>query len=129
MMNIRFVFQDMVTGMIKSRLIMFDIIKQKALFALLLLSGAIVLLLSSGQGLADEEHERARELMTSGEILPLEQVLTKVKGERSWRLLEAELEKEDGIWIYEFELVDEQGRVRELEVDARNGEILKEEIE
>ena len=108
---------------------MVHIIRQKAVLALLLLSSAMALLLFSGHSLADEEHEQARALMTSGEILPLEQVLMKVKDGRNWRLLEAELEKEDSIWIYEFELVDEQGQVHELEVDARNGTTLKEEIE
>ena len=108
---------------------MFDIIKQKAALTLLLLGSAMVLLLSSGPSLADDEHEQARDLVISGEILPLEQVLVKVKDGRNWRLLEAELEKEDGIWVYEFELVDERGQVHELEVDARNGNILKEELE
>ena len=89
----------------------------------------LALLLSSTLALADDDHRQARDLAISGEILPLEQVLLSVKGDRNWRLLEAELEKEDGRWIYEFEVVDDGGQVYEIEVDARSGEILEEERE
>lgn len=42
-------------------------------------------------------------------------------------LLEAELEEEDGVYVYEVELLTQGGVVRELELDARNGAILKDE--
>lgn len=80
-------------------------------------------------GSADDDHQRARELMQSGEILPLETLLKDLLKNEHWRLLEAELEEEDGRLIYEFELLDEQGRVRELEYDARTGVRLGEEEE
>jgi len=80
-------------------------------------------------GSADDDHQRARELMQSGEILPLETLLKDLLKNGRWRLLEAELEEEDGRWIYEFELLDEQGRVWELEYDARTGARLGEEVE
>ena len=41
------------------------------------------------------------------------------------RKLEAELEKEHDTYIYEVELLTVDGVVRELELDARNGRILK----
>ena len=77
----------------------------------------------------DDDHERARELVKSGEIIPLEQLLQQVIGQRSGslRLLEAELEREQGRLVYELELVDEQGVVRELLFDAKTGEALGEE--
>lgn len=99
--------------------------KQHGLFTTLLQSGVVLLLtIGSSIALADDDHSRARELMESGEIMPLEQVLKSVNTDRTWRLLEAELEKEGGVWIYEFEMVDEEGRVHELKVDARNAELL-----
>lgn len=88
---------------------------------------ALLMLLLCGVATADEDPARARDLVEAGEILPLEEVLSSVRGERNWRLLEAELEREGGRWIYEFELLDERGRVHEIEVDARSGEILEEE--
>jgi uncharacterized membrane protein YkoI len=83
----------------------------------------------SSIGSADDDHQRARELMQSGEILPLEILLKDLLKNRHWRLLEAELEEQGGRLIYEFELLDEQGRVRELEYDARTGVRLGEEEE
>lgn len=44
-------------------------------------------------------------------------------------LLEAELEEEDGLFIYEVELLTGDGVVRELELDARDGRILKDEVD
>ncbi|MDH5389056.1 MAG: PepSY domain-containing protein [Gammaproteobacteria bacterium] len=78
---------------------------------------------------ADEDHERARELVKSGEIIALEQLLQKiVAGEKGkLRLLEAELEKKSGRLVYELELVDEKGLVRELLFDAKTGEALRDE--
>ena len=77
---------------------------------------------------ADEDHERARELVKSGEIMPLEQLLQKmVSGDSGkLRLLEAELERKQGRLVYELELVDEQGVVRELLFDAKTGEAIGE---
>ena len=44
-------------------------------------------------------------------------------------LLEAELEEEDDVLVYEVELLTADGTVRELELDARDGRILKDEVE
>ncbi|MCK5001684.1 MAG: PepSY domain-containing protein [Gammaproteobacteria bacterium] len=78
---------------------------------------------------ADEDHERARDLVKSGEIIALEQLLQKIDSQASGklRLLEAELESKQGRLVYELELVDEQGVVRELLFDAKTGEALGEE--
>jgi uncharacterized membrane protein YkoI len=88
-----------------------------------------VLLGISFSSSADDDHQRARELVQSGAILPLEKVLKDRLNNGHWRLLEAELEEEDGRLIYEIELLDEQGRVWELEYDARTGHLLEQEGE
>ena len=44
-------------------------------------------------------------------------------------MLETELEREDDLLVYEVELLTVDGTVRELELDARNGHILKDELE
>jgi uncharacterized membrane protein YkoI len=33
------------------------------------------------------------------------------------------LEREAGVWLYEFRVVDEKGRLFEIHVDARSGEV------
>ena len=98
---------------------------------------SVVFLLSVGMspvlvtdpGLADGDHERARMLFQSGEILPLEQILKLVRKHHSGHLLEAELERENGRYVYEIELLSPDGEVWELQLDAVSGELLETEEE
>lgn len=78
---------------------------------------------------ADDDHERARELVKIGEIIALEQLMQKIDTgeEGKLRLLEAELEKKSGRLVYELELVDEKGVVREMLFDAKTGQALRDE--
>ncbi|GAB0056813.1 hypothetical protein SIID45300_01125 [Candidatus Magnetaquicoccaceae bacterium FCR-1] len=75
------------------------------------------------------DHDRARELVRAGEILPLERILEHDPRARGRRILEVELENKHGRWIYEIEVKDEGGRVMELEFDARTGQLLREHEE
>ncbi len=77
--------------------------------------------------IADGDHERAKALFESGEILSLEQILKNIRDEYPGRLLEIKLEQKKKMVIYEVELLDEQGRVWELKLDAVTGELLKRE--
>ena len=95
-----------------------------------LLQISLILIFFTGSNVwADEDHERARELVKSGEIIALEQLLKKMadSGYGKFRLLEVELEREHGRLVYELELVDEKGLVRELLFDAKTGQALGEE--
>ncbi len=96
---------------------------------LLLQTGLLFSLFISASSWADEDYEQARELVKSGEIMPLEQLLDKIADEEpgQLRLLAVELEREKGRLVYELELVNEQGVVRELLFDAKTGESLGEE--
>ena len=88
----------------------------------------VIALFISSNIRADDDHERARDLVKSGDIIPLNQLLQQVINTDSgkFRLLEAELEHESGRVIYELEIVDEHGVVRELLFDAKTGELLDE---
>jgi uncharacterized membrane protein YkoI len=72
------------------------------------------------------EHDAVRAIRQRGDILSLDRILNDVRGQHGGRVLESELEETDGRYVYEVELVDEQGRVREMRFDARSGEILRE---
>jgi uncharacterized membrane protein YkoI len=78
---------------------------------------------------AERDHERARALLESGEILSLEQILVNVRAEYPGRPLEVKLEQKKDALIYEIELLDDDGKVWELELDAASGELLKRERE
>lgn len=75
--------------------------------------------------MADSDHLEARRLLQSGEVLSLETILDKIRGQYPGRVIEVELEMEHGQIIYEIEIVDNKGKVHELYVNARNGELLK----
>ena len=77
----------------------------------------------------DDDHLQARRLVESGAILPLAQILESVRERWSGRIIEVELETEQGRHIYEIELLDPQGRVWELKFDAVSGRLLKTEEE
>jgi uncharacterized membrane protein YkoI len=78
---------------------------------------------------ADEDHQEARRLTESGEILPLENLIQSIKAKQPGRILEVELERDDGLYLYEIEILDQQGAVWEFKLDATSGEILQRERE
>jgi len=73
---------------------------------------------------ADEDHERARQLKEAGEVLGLEEILNRTRTQHPGRVIETELEYKGGRYVYEVELVDPQGIVRELRFDAKTGELV-----
>ena len=78
---------------------------------------------------SDDDHERARRLRDSGEVLPLASVIAKVREQQPGRVLEVEMDREHGRWVYEIELLAPDGVVWEFEVDAASGELLERERE
>lgn len=71
------------------------------------------------------DHERAMQAMQAGEIKPLAEILALLSAKEAGRVVEVELEQKRGKWIYEFKLLEQNGLVREIKVDARSGEILQ----
>ncbi|MBM7334978.1 PepSY domain-containing protein [Alcanivorax marinus] len=78
----------------------------------------------------DVSHDEALRLRQSGEVQPFEQILAVAMARHPGAsLLEAELERDDGALIYELEVLTEDGVVRELEIDARTGRVLEDEVD
>jgi uncharacterized membrane protein YkoI len=73
----------------------------------------------------DSDHDRARDAVQAGQVLPLKTVLERLEREQPGQVLEVELERDDGRWIYEVKLLQSGGRLVKLELDARSGEVLK----
>lgn len=85
-----------------------------------------VLLLSAQAMARDLDQDEALRLRQSGTILGLEQVLETALGRYPGaELLEAELGEKHGHYRYEIELLTVDGVARELDVDARDGRILR----
>ena len=85
----------------------------------------VLAMFAAGTVQAKRDHDHARELSEAGEILPLESILKKVQQVYPGRVLEVDLERKHGRLVYEIELVDEQGVVRELYYDAATGDLLR----
>ena len=72
-----------------------------------------------------DDHERARAAVQAGEVLPLATVLERLKRSHPGQVLELELERDDGRWIYEVKLLQADGLLLKLDVDARTAQVLK----
>lgn len=89
----------------------------------LALSGLFVL---PGAGASDRsDHELARAAVQAGEVLPLPALLDRLSRTHPGHVLELELEREDGRWIYEVKLLQSGGQLMKLDVDAASGEVLE----
>ena len=83
----------------------------------------LAMLLASSMAWAGD-HERARDLLERGEILSLSEIIKQTNTEIPGKILEVELEEEDGRIVYEVEYLGEKGVVMEMLIDARSGRII-----
>ena len=67
--------------------------------------------------------------MKNGEILSLESILSQYSEKEYGKLLDLEVKREHRTLVYELEFLRSDGRVIELEIDAKNGQLLEQEIE
>lgn len=91
--------------------------------------GLLGLLILSAGSYADGDQENARRLVNEGIILPLERIAESARRLHPGRILEVELEKKQGRYLYEIEIITDRGEVWEMKFDAVTGEILKHERE
>ena len=75
----------------------------------------------AGQG----DHELARQALQQGQVLPLRQVLDQVERTYQGQVLKVEFEHEDGRYLYEIRLLQRDGRMAKLKVDAVDGQVLR----
>ena len=57
-------------------------------------------------------------------MLPLRTILDKVERDYPGKVVEVELEREHGRWIYEIRLLRGGGALMRLDVDARDGSVI-----
>ena len=94
-----------------------------ALLAALMLSLGPATLVRADDDARDQEI--ARKALLEGRIRSLSEITEKVKPRLPGKILGVELEVEDnGRIVYEFDVIDQSGRVMEVEVDAATGDIL-----
>lgn len=67
------------------------------------------------------DHDRARKAVEAGEVLPLKSILERVERDYPGQVMEVELDRENGRWLYEFKILRSGGSLLKLKVDARDG--------
>lgn len=95
-----------------------------------LLPGMLAVALApTAQASDDIDQSTAREMVERGEIMSVEDIRAGEPERLGGDLLDLELEKKRGGYVYELKIKDSDGHVREFYVDAATGEIIKEERE
>lgn len=79
----------------------------------------------------DHDHDladqvAARQALARGEILPIGRILSIAQGKVAGDVLKVKLERQSsGAFKYEVKILASNGRVREVELDARTGGVIK----
>ena len=90
----------------------------------------LLVLLLPVMAVADtDDHDKAKRLRDAGEIISSDKILLDVRSRHVGRILEIELERKRGRYVYEIEIVDDAGKVHEYFYDARDGRLLWEETD
>ena len=94
------------------------------------LAGSIMMLLTALPIMADDvSYQQARALREAGAILPLERIIEIAKTIKPGEVIDTGLEEDDGLYEYEIEILDANGRVWEMEFNAATGELMDLELD
>ncbi|ODU11305.1 MAG: peptidase [Rubrivivax sp. SCN 71-131] len=72
----------------------------------------------------DHDHDLARRALEQGQVLPLRSVLDKLERELPGQVLKVEFERDDGRFVYKIRLLQPDGRLAGVKVDATDGRVL-----
>lgn len=94
-------------------------------YALAVMIAAFSLLLSANvYAHSDADQEAATKALAAGEVLPLRTVLDSIKNTYPGRVMNVEFERSHDLWVYKIRLLQSQGRLLKLKVDAKTGEVI-----
>ena len=89
-----------------------------------LAAGLILAAAQPGHAGDSGDHDRARQALEAGEILPLKTVLERLARDTPGQVMEVELERRGERWIYEIKLLRPGGSLVKLKVDARDATVI-----
>ena len=75
----------------------------------------------------DIDQDDAIRMKQAGEILPLETILNKARQYHNGKVIGVELEHENTTLIYEIKVLDDDGILWEMKINAKDGKLLEEE--
>jgi uncharacterized membrane protein YkoI len=74
----------------------------------------------------DHSYDKARRAVERGDALPVTEVMRHLRANVHGDIVATEYEFEFDRWVYEFKVVDGQGRLRKVHVDAATGAMIDE---
>lgn len=87
---------------------------------------AMLIAFGIGTGITGD-HDEARGAVEAGKIRPLVEILNIARDKLPGEVVGVNIEQENDRWFYEFRTVDAQGRLFEIYVDARSGDVARTE--
>ena len=72
-----------------------------------------------------KEQDCALQALKSGEIRPLTDVLAVAREKLPGEVIKVELDRDDGVWVYEIKVLTESGKRREIEINAQTLAVIK----
>ncbi|SFB46570.1 Peptidase propeptide and YPEB domain-containing protein [Rhizobium sp. NFR07] len=83
------------------------------------------ILAAAPQAHADDDHlDRLRDAVSRGEVMPLSKLQDEVRRAFPGEIIKVELDEDDDRFIYEFKVLKANGRLVEIEMDAKDGRVL-----
>lgn len=89
----------------------------------MLVACVLVLSLVPANAMA-KDLDRLRDAVKRGDVLPLSVLQEKLRTSYPGDIIKVELDEDDGRFIYEFKVLQANGRLYEIEMDAKDGTIL-----
>lgn len=82
--------------------------------------------LVAGRAYADSramQQDALRRAVENGEARPLSEIMAEARGKVPGEIVGVKVEYEHSRWVYEFRVIDGKGRLIEVYVDAKTGDI------
>jgi uncharacterized membrane protein YkoI len=76
----------------------------------------------------DDKMDRLSAAVARGEVRPLSDLLEALKGPFPGKVVEVEIDEEDDVpggFVYEFKILQENGRLLEIELEAATGAVIE----
>jgi uncharacterized membrane protein YkoI len=72
----------------------------------------------------EHDHDRALQALKCGEVQPLEKVLAAIRSSIDGTIVRTKLERKRGVWVYKLKVLGRDGRMRQINVDAKTVKLL-----
>ncbi|WP_323017670.1 PepSY domain-containing protein [Castellaniella sp.] len=87
---------------------------------------------ATGAQAHNHDREKAERLQALGKVLPLQDVLARVAKDYPGQVLKVEFDEDDKTcqgtatcrWVYELKILQDDGRLVKIKVDAQSGQVL-----